>query len=138
MQCDCGCRYAASGRHGNGELGWLPTEGAWDCEQLDEFFSRLLRAQVPDQVSPSALIWHALQARLLNRQTAQRAWTVGERHYDLGNDFYAAMLDPRMAYTCGYWQGADNLAQAQVAKLDLICRKLGLQPGMRVLDIGCG
>ena len=123
---------------GNLGLGEAYMDGAWDCEQLDEFFSRLLRAQVPDQVSPSALIWHALQARLLNRQTAQRAWTVGERHYDLGNDFYAAMLDPRMVYTCGYWQGADNLAQAQVAKLDLICRKLGLQPGMRVLDIGCG
>ncbi|MBK4996612.1 cyclopropane fatty acyl phospholipid synthase [Pseudomonas sp. S37] len=123
---------------GNLGLGEAYMDGAWDCEQLDEFFSRLLRAQVPDQVNPSALVWHALQARLLNRQTAQRAWTVGERHYDLGNDFYAAMLDPRMVYTCGYWQGADNLAQAQVAKLDLICRKLGLQPGMRVLDIGCG
>src|SRR5690606_35740160 len=77
-------------------------DGDWDCEQLDAFSPRLLRSGVADQGSPLALIYHALQARLLNRQTARRAWTVGERHYDLGNDFYAAMLDPRMTYTCGY------------------------------------
>lgn len=123
---------------GNLGLGEAYMDGDWDCEQLDEFFTRLLRAGVADQVSPMALIYHALQARLLNRQTSRRAWTVGERHYDLGNDFYAAMLDPRMTYTCGYWKEAGDLAQAQEAKLDLICRKLGLCPGMRVLDIGCG
>ncbi|MBF8756288.1 cyclopropane fatty acyl phospholipid synthase [Pseudomonas guariconensis] len=123
---------------GNLGLGEAYMEGDWDCEQLDEFFSRLLRAGVADQVSPVALIYHALQARLFNRQTLRRAWAVGERHYDLGNDFYAAMLDPRMTYTCGYWKDATDLVQAQEAKLDLICRKLGLRPGMRVLDIGCG
>ena len=48
------------------------------------------------------------------------------------------MLDPRMTYTCGYWKEADNLNDAQEAKLDLICRKVGLKPGMRVLDLGCG
>jgi len=123
---------------GNLGLGEAYMEGGWDCEQLDEFFTRLLRAGVADQISPLALIYHALRARLLNRQTSRRAWTVGERHYDLGNDFYAAMLDPRMTYTCGYWKDATDLAQAQDAKLDLVCRKLGLRPGMRVLDIGCG
>jgi cyclopropane-fatty-acyl-phospholipid synthase len=76
--------------------------------------------------------------RLFNRQTMRRARQVGETHYDLGNEFYADMLDPRMAYTCGYWKDARNLAEAQEAKLDLICRKMGLEPGMRVLDIGCG
>ena len=83
-------------------------------------------------------MFHALRVRLLNRQNTTRAWQVGEAHYDLGNDFYAAMLDPRMAYTCGYWENASNLAEAQEAKLELICRKLKLKPGMRVLDIGCG
>ncbi|HGM9011765.1 TPA: cyclopropane fatty acyl phospholipid synthase [Pseudomonas aeruginosa] len=123
---------------GNLGLGEAYMGGDWDCDQLDEFFSRLLRSGVADRVSPAALIFHALQARLLNRQAGRRAWDVGTRHYDLGNDFYAAMLDPLMTYTCGYWKDAENLAQAQEAKLDLICRKLNLQPGMRVLDIGCG
>ncbi|ALY86958.1 cyclopropane fatty acyl phospholipid synthase [Pseudomonas aeruginosa] len=123
---------------GNLGLGEAYMDGDWDCDQLDEFFSRLLRSGVADRVSPAALIFHALQARLLNRQAGRRAWDVGTRHYDLGNDFYAAMLDPLMTYTCGYWKDAENLAQAQEAKLDLICRKLNLQPGMRVLDIGCG
>ncbi len=63
---------------------------------------------------------------------------MGQRHYDLGNDFYRAMLDPRMVYTCAYWERADTLAQAQEDKLELVCRKLGLRPGMTVLDIGCG
>jgi cyclopropane-fatty-acyl-phospholipid synthase len=123
---------------GNLGLGEAYMDGDWDCDQLDEFFSRLLRAGVADQVSPAALIFHALQARLFNRQNGRRAWEVGMRHYDLGNDFYAAMLDPLMTYTCGYWKDAGDLAQAQEAKLDLVCRKLNLQPGMRVLDIGCG
>jgi cyclopropane-fatty-acyl-phospholipid synthase len=76
--------------------------------------------------------------QLWNRQNLRRAWEVGKVHYDLGNDFYQAMLDPRMTYSCGYWKRATDLGHAQCAKLDLICRKLRLEPGMRVLDIGCG
>ena len=123
---------------GNLGLGEAYMDGDWEVQQLDEFFSRLLRERIAQRVKPHKLIFHALRSRLLNRQNAKRAWQVGVVHYDLGNDFYAAMLDPRMTYTCGYWKDADNLAQAQEAKLDLICRKLQLQPGMRVLDIGCG
>jgi cyclopropane-fatty-acyl-phospholipid synthase len=123
---------------GNLGLGEAYMEGAWEVEQLDEFFQRILRARLPDRVQPLRLIFHALSARLLNLQTAHRAWQVGEAHYDLGNDFYEAMLDPRMTYTCGYWEHASTLAEAQEAKLELICRKLRLEPGMRVLDIGCG
>jgi cyclopropane-fatty-acyl-phospholipid synthase len=60
-------------------------------------------------------------------------------HYDVGNDFYQLWLDPRMVYTCAYFKKAsDDLATAQVAKLDHICRKLRLEPGMRLLDVGCG
>ncbi|WP_204308080.1 class I SAM-dependent methyltransferase, partial [Enterobacter ludwigii] len=66
------------------------------------------------------------------------AWIVGKEHYDLGNDLFHRMLDPYMQYSCGYWKEAENLEQAQQDKLDLICRKLQLEPGMKVLDIGCG
>ena len=123
---------------GNLGLGEAYMAGAWDCEQLDGFFHRLLRAHLDQEVHPARIAWHALQVRMFNRQSRTRAWQVGKAHYDLGNDFYAAMLDPRMAYSCGYWKDARDLAAAQEAKLDLICRKLDLKPGMRVLDIGCG
>ncbi|WP_394622237.1 class I SAM-dependent methyltransferase [Lentzea sp. JNUCC 0626] len=60
-------------------------------------------------------------------------------HYDLSNDFYQLVLDPSMAYSCAYFTSADEpVAQAQHNKLDLVCRKLGLEPGMRLLDVGCG
>jgi cyclopropane-fatty-acyl-phospholipid synthase len=123
---------------GNLGLGEAYMNGEWNAEQLDEFFCRLLRTRMTDDVKPWRLFVHAFAARFLNRQSLQRAWQVGEVHYDLGNDFYAAMLDSRMTYTCGYWDTATTLAEAQEAKLDLICRKLQLKPGMRVLDIGCG
>jgi hypothetical protein len=63
---------------------------------------------------------------------------VGERHYDVGNDLYQAMLGQRMVYTCAYWRKADDLDAAQEAKLDLVCRKIGARPGIRILDLGCG
>ncbi|MDR5858868.1 cyclopropane fatty acyl phospholipid synthase [Halomonas eurihalina] len=123
---------------GNLGLGESYMNVAWDAERLDEFFHHLLRARLPDQINPRKLVFHHLRTRMLNLQTAKRAFEVGEAHYDLGNDFYAAMLDKRMTYTCGYWKNATTLDEAQEAKLDLICRKLELEPGMRVLDIGCG
>ncbi|WP_251048221.1 cyclopropane fatty acyl phospholipid synthase [Halomonas sp. ISL-56] len=123
---------------GNLGLGERYMDGDWDAAQLDKFFFKLMRARLPDQVNHSKLVFHHLKTRLVNLQTAKRAFQVGEAHYDLGNEFYAAMLDKRMTYTCGYWKDAKTLDEAQEAKLDLICRKLELKPGMRVLDIGCG
>lgn len=123
---------------GNLGLGESYMKGDWDAEHLDELFYRLMRAQLGQRIKPTQLMYYSLRSRLLNRQTVKRAWEVGEKHYDLGNDFYAAMLDQRMTYTCGYWKDAKTLDDAQEAKLDLICRKLSLKPGMRVLDIGCG
>ncbi|WP_328185806.1 cyclopropane fatty acyl phospholipid synthase [Marinobacter sp. OP 3.4] len=119
-------------------LGESYMDGDWEVQSLDEFIHRVLRARLARQVRPTRVLLHYLKARLLNRQTVSRAREVGERHYDLGNEFYGAMLDARMTYTCGYWKDASNLDEAQEAKLDLICRKLQLEPGMRVLDIGCG
>lgn len=123
---------------GNLGLGESYMDGAWDCLQLDGFFYRLLQAQLDQSIAPLPLLWHHLKARLFNLQSLQRAWQVGQQHYDLGNDLYRAMLDERMVYTCGYWHHADNLDDAQRDKLELVCRKLELKPGMRVLDIGCG
>jgi cyclopropane-fatty-acyl-phospholipid synthase len=81
------------------------------------------------------------QARLrggLHSKARDRA--AISHHYDLSNDFYRLLLDETMAYSCGYWASDDGFgpAEAQRAKLELICRKLGLAPGARLLDIGCG
>ncbi|CAB0151598.1 Cyclopropane-fatty-acyl-phospholipid synthase [Pseudidiomarina piscicola] len=123
---------------GNLALGEGYMRGDWDSERLDEFFYRVLRADLGSHIKPARFFWHHLKARLLNLQSRARAFQVGQHHYDLGNRLYQAMLDERMVYTCGYWHRADNLAAAQRDKLELICRKLQLRPGMKVLDIGCG
>ena len=119
-------------------LGESYMDGWWDCAALDEMITRILEAHLEDQVSRRRLILLYIANRLFNRQNRARAWQVGRRHYDLGNDLFAAMLDSRMTYSCGYWATANTLEEAQRAKLDLVCRKLGLRPGMRLLDIGCG
>ncbi len=119
-------------------LGESYMDGWWDCEQVDEFIARVLRAQLHRRVGHPGELVALLKAKLVNLQSTTRAWQVGREHYDLGNDLYERMLDPCMAYSCGYWASAGSLEEAQEAKLDLICRKLGLQPGMRLLDIGCG
>ncbi len=120
-------------------LGESYMDGWWDCRQLDGFIARALAARLDEKVTArAALALQSVRARLLNLQDMRRAWQVGEVHYDTGNEFFEAMLDGHMAYTCGYWAQATTLEEAQRAKLDLICRKLGLRPGMRLLDIGCG
>jgi cyclopropane-fatty-acyl-phospholipid synthase len=129
--------------HGSLGLGESYMDGWWDCAAPDQLIDRLLRAHLEEQVSSPEAMLLAIESRLFNRQSVSRAWTVAREHYDLGNDFFAAMLDPEMVYSCAWWGGRLNaddgdLAAAQQAKLDLICRKLGLQPGMTLLDIGCG
>lgn len=120
-------------------LGESYMDGWWDCEALDQFIDKILRANLDHQVKKSfRLAIHVLKSRLFNLQKISRAYQVGEKHYDIGNDLYGAMLDKRMLYTCGYWETADNLDAAQEAKLELVCRKINLQPGMSVLDLGCG
>lgn len=120
-------------------LGESYMDGWWDCEALDEFFYRLLKARANDWgVSKWMAALQVIGGAFYNRQSQRRAWEVAEKHYDLDNDLFGLMLDETMAYSCGYWRRAKTLHQAQLAKLDLICQKLGLEPGMRVLDIGCG
>src|SRR6056297_2111064 len=93
-------------------LGESYMDGWWNCDALDECFYRILQADLEKE--------------------------AGRQHYDVGNDLYRRMLDSRMNYTCGYWRDAKNLDQAQEGKMDLVCRKIGLEPGMSVLDIRCG
>lgn len=120
-------------------LGESYQDGWWDANQLDEFLTVAQTADLRSMVRPApALVGRVLAARLRNQQTRRRAVANASAHYDIGNDLYERMLDKRMIYTCGYWAEADDLDSAQEAKLDLICRKLGLERGMRLLDIGCG
>lgn len=120
-------------------LGESYMDGWWECECLDQLFFKILRARLDRsvEVNPPE-IFHKLKERIMNRQNTRRAREVGEKHYDIGNDLFELMLDKRMIYSCGYWEKAANLNEAQRAKLDMICRKLGLARGMRLLDIGCG
>ena len=120
-------------------LGESYMDGWWDCEALDQFFAKILQARLDRKVkhSPRAL-WTIFKAKIINPQRTPKAYEIGRRHYDIGNDLFEVMLDQKMNYSCGFWKNAKNLNEAQEAKLDLICRKLSLKPGMRVLDIGCG
>ncbi|PIE31294.1 cyclopropane-fatty-acyl-phospholipid synthase [candidate division KSB3 bacterium] len=119
-------------------LGEAYMDGWWDCVDLDEFFFRILYAGLDRRVISRKELFTFLHAKLFNLQKLSRAYQIGQHHYDIGNDLYRNMLDRRMIYSCGYWKNATTLDDAQEAKLDLVCRKLGLEAGMRVLDIGCG
>lgn len=153
---DCGCDVSLGGERpwdlrvhdervfgrvlARGSLGFgvAYMDGAWDCDRLDEMFDRLFRANVDRHFRSIGALLQAARARLLNLQKPSRAAEIGRRHYDIGNDLFAAMLgDPRI-YSCGYWRRATTLREAQEAKLALVCDKLALEPGMRILDVGCG
>lgn len=128
-------RVLAQGSLGAGES---YIDGWWDCERLDEMLTRVLRAELDRRLRPVRVLRTALLAKLRNPQNRRRAYIVGHAHYDIGDDLFERMLDARMIYSCAWWPHASNLDEAQEHKLDLVCRKLGLEPGMRVLDIGCG
>jgi cyclopropane-fatty-acyl-phospholipid synthase len=119
-------------------LGESYMDGWWDCVALDECICRLLTARLNEEVRSWRMAWNVAKAKLMNLQSRSRAHQIGEHHYDRGNDLFEAMLDARMIYSCGYWRRAHTLEEAQTAKLDLICRKIGLEAGDRVLDVGCG
>jgi cyclopropane-fatty-acyl-phospholipid synthase len=128
-------RVLAGGSLGVGEA---YMDGQWDCERIDEMLVRVFRAGAERRPPSIHEVWQVLSGRVFNRQRPRRSFRVGEQHYDLGDDLYERMLDRRMIYSCAYWRSATTLDAAQEAKLDLVCRKLRLEPGMQVLDIGCG
>jgi cyclopropane-fatty-acyl-phospholipid synthase len=124
--------------HGSMGAGESYMDGDWDCDQLDDMLARVMRASVDAGLRSLRQYWVVALAWLRNPQSPTRSFLVGQRHYDIGNDLYERMLDRRLIYSCAYWHDAGTLDEAQERKLDLVCRKLGLKPGMQVLDIGCG
>ena len=128
-------RLMATGSLGLGES---YMEGWWDCDSLDQFFFKILSAELDSKVKVFNEMFDVLKSKLINYQKLSRAFDIGKQHYDIGNNLYQHMLDRRMLYSCGYWRVASTLDEAQEAKLDLLFRKLDLRPGMKVLDIGCG
>ncbi len=121
-------------------LGESYMDGWWDCEALDQFFERILENRLDKKVKTNAKLfpWVTLKAKIMEVQNRSKAYVIGKRHYDIGNNLFSIMLDKGLNYSCGYWKKAKTLDNAQEAKLDLICRKMGLRSGMKVLDIGCG
>jgi cyclopropane-fatty-acyl-phospholipid synthase len=114
-------------------------DGWWECDRLDELFFRICKHRLDRKFYRS--VFDSLRtafAHVVNFQTKLRSLQVAEEHYNLGNDLYERMLGPTMAYTCGYWKDAKTLDEAQNAKFDLICRKIGLKRGEKVLELGCG
>lgn len=124
-------------------------DGWWESNDLVDTLYRLALAKLPEKVNKNLkLLTFFARYKLLNVATIKKSYVVGKVHYDVGNDLYEKMLDSDMNYTCGYWKGLGdpltawknpkNLDLAQIAKMDLVCRKLKLKPGMKILDTGCG
>ncbi|EAA8741670.1 cyclopropane fatty acyl phospholipid synthase [Salmonella enterica] len=129
-------RLLAQGSLGFGES---YMDGWWECDKIDELVEKILLADI-DSILPKNFndFLQIIKSRMMNLQSKKRAWIVGKEHYDLGNDLFQLMLEPYMQYSCGYWAHAHDLQSAQQEKLKLICEKLQLERGMKLLDIGCG
>ena len=125
----------------NGSLGFGESymKGWFDCDRLDLFFEKILRSGIYNEIGGLPLFFGKMKSKLRNLQSISRAFQVAERHYDIGNDLFSLMLDKTMMYTCGYWtKDVSTLEESQLAKLDLVAKKLNLKAGMKILDIGCG
>ncbi|MDR0477159.1 MAG: cyclopropane fatty acyl phospholipid synthase [Desulfobulbaceae bacterium] len=122
-------------------LGEAYMDGYWECQALDGCITRLLRHDMNQRAlgwGRLPLFFGILRAKFRNLQSKARAFQVGKRHYDIGNDIFENMLDSSLVYSCAYWERAENLEQAQEDKLEMVCRKLQLKAGEKLLDIGCG
>lgn len=120
-------------------LGEAYMDGWWDTPALDQFFYTVISADLEKDIKRNLhTLLMLIRARLVNMQSRKGSLRVAREHYDLSTELYMSFLDPYNQYTCGYFKGTDDLNVAQEQKLDLICKKLQLKPGDRVLDIGCG
>lgn len=131
--------YSRVLRQGSLGLGESYMDGWWDCEKLDQFFHKVLEAGLDRRIKYNwNIVLKVFLNVVFNIGKKSKAFEIGEKHYDIGNDLFRAMLDKRLTYTCGYWKSAENLDEAQEAKLELVCKKIGLKRGQNVLDIGSG
>jgi cyclopropane-fatty-acyl-phospholipid synthase len=129
-------RVTADGSLGLGES-YMDSD--WDCEALDQFFDRVISHHLGEKHGVTLpLAFLVTVSRIQNRQTIDRAKQAADVHYDLPIDIFEATFDTRLTGSCGYWKDASTLNDAQDAKLELICRKVGLKQDDSVLDIGCG
>ena len=127
-------------------LGETYMDGGWDANSLVDFLTLVQTADLRSMLTPSPrLLVLVAKSKIMNRQSKARARRNAQAHYNIGNDLYERMLDKRMIYSCAYWADLDSepttegaLDAAQESKLDLICRKLKLEAGMTLLDVGCG
>lgn len=119
-------------------LGESYMDGWWDCAALDQLAEKLFHAEINKKARDvKSVLIRFLQYSFFNMQNRVKSKKAAH-HYDIDNNLYVHMLGKTMAYTCGYWKGVNTLDEAQEAKCELICKKLMLKPGMKVLDLGCG
>lgn len=131
-------------------LGESFMDGWWDVPALDQAIARMLGADLRGKLKLSPFmavdaiaehlpnlpyVWPGLRPFL---SRFRRYASVAETHYEVGNEFYQRLLGREMIYSCTCWDGADTLDQSELVKLEMSCRKLDLQRGQRVLEIGCG
>lgn len=109
----------------------------WECTRLDVLVQKILQSGIATDGVLKSIV-SSVRERLRRAAHPGGSLRLGVHHYDIGNDLYEAMLGPTMSYTCGWWPLAHTLDDAQTAKMEMVCKKLRLQPGMTLLDIGCG
>lgn len=132
-------RFFPRAMRGSLGVGESYMDGDWDVGSLIEFFRKTMDAGL--QMHPLLRINRIakeVHARLRNLQTRRRSRAVAEEHYDLDHRMYAHFLGPWNQYTCCFFDGTDDLEEAEICKLEMICDKLEIESGDRVLDIGCG
>lgn len=132
-------RFFPRAMRGSLGVGESYMDGDWDAGSLIEFFRKTMDAGL--QMHPLLRINRVakeVHARFRNLQTRRRSRAVAEEHYDLDHRMYAQFLGPWNQYTCCFFDGTDDLEEAELCKLEMICDKLEIESGDRVLDIGCG
>jgi len=132
-------RFYRSAMRGSLGFGESYMEGIWDVDSIDALFRRIIRMNITRSslVSINRLYLN-IKSRLTNLQTRLGSLAIAETHYDLDHRLYELFLGPYNQYTCCFFNKAQTLPEAEIEKLEMICDKLDLREGDKVLDIGCG